>query len=484
MIRRAADVVASLGGGDLAVLEQVPQERARFVQMAGVLLTTAGIAVGSMIFALRYGVKAPLAAAVVLGLLWGVVIFNLDRFLVLSMGDTRDRVRLVLITLPRLALAVVLALVISTPLVLRIFASDINQQLFIMQQRASRQEAALIAGGGEQQEANQVRAQIASDQGILNGHLPQSITSPQLQSAQAQVSQLQRQAQAAFQAEVTAREAWQCELDGQNCVESSGKVGNGPRAQAKYLEYQQAVSAYDSVRSRLDAALAAENAAQRGFSSDLSSRVQQIKAQARQELPALQARYQRLESDLLGTAASGQRVNNANTGILAQLQALSEASGQNASLRAARLAVLALFFLIEILPVTVKFLLNIGPMSAYEVAVRVREDEAIDAATTRRAESRRLAEASSQVRVRLRADLLKKEEDLGRHANRQIAAETTKILEASLQEWGRQERASLLRGAARPSGDGPAPSANGGPRPMVRPGESFGQADDGAGRVP
>jgi hypothetical protein len=31
----------------------------------------------SMIFALRYGVKASLAAAIVLGLLWGVVIFNL-----------------------------------------------------------------------------------------------------------------------------------------------------------------------------------------------------------------------------------------------------------------------------------------------------------------------------------------------------------------------------------------------------------------------
>jgi hypothetical protein len=480
MISRAADVMASLGGGDLAILERAPQERARFVQMAGVLLTTAGIAVISMIFALRYGVKASLAAAIVLGLLWGVVIFNLDRFLVLSMGDTRDRMRLVLITLPRLALAVVLALVISTPLVLRIFASDIDQQLFIMQQRASRQEAALIAGSGQQQEASRARTQIATDQGILNGHLPQSITSPQLQSAQAQVSQLQRQAQTDFQAEVTTREAWQCELDGQNCVGSSGKSGNGPRAQAKYLEYQQAIRTYDSVRSRLGTALAAENAAQRGFSSDLSSRVQQIKAQARQELPALQARYQKLESDLLSTAANGERVNNANTGILAQLQALSEASAQNGSLQAARLAVLALFFLIEILPVTVKFLLNMGPLSAYEVVARLREDQAIDAATTRRVESSRLEEASSQARVRVQADLRRKEEDLARYMNRQIAAETTKILDAALQEWSKQARASLSRGGARPSGDGPAPSANGAGRPAGHLGEGFGQADDGA----
>jgi hypothetical protein len=461
MVKRAGDFMAWLGGGDKALLEQVPQERARFVQMAGVLLTTAGIAVVSMAFALRDGVKAPLAAAVVLALLWGVVIFNLDRFLVLSMGDTRNRVRLILITLPRLALAVVLALVISTPLVLRIFASDINQQLFIMQQRASRQQAALIAGSGEQQEADRIKAQINSDEGILNGHLPQTITSPQLQSAQAQVSQLQRQAQSDYQAEITAREAWQCELDGQNCVGSSGKIGNGPRAQAKYMEYQQAVKTYDSVQGRLNAAVAAENAAQRSFSNDMSSRVRQIKAQAQQELPALQARYQQLESALQGTAANGQKVNNANTGLLAQLQALSEASGQSSSLQAARLAVLALFFLIEILPVTVKFLLNMGPLSAYEVLARLSEDERIDAATTRRIEARRMEEAGSQSRVRVQTDMRRREEDLGRYVNQQVTAEMTKILDASLLDWGGQARASLPDGGTGPPRDGPGPFGNG-----------------------
>jgi hypothetical protein len=461
MVRRAADFMAWLGGGDLTLLERVPQERTRFVQMAGVLLTTAGIAVVSMIFALRDGVRAPLAAAVVLGLLWGIVILNLDRFLVLSMGDTRNRLRLVLITLPRLALAAVLALVISTPLVLRIFASDINQQLFIMQQRASRQQAALIAGSGQQQEADHIKAQINSDEGILNGHLPQTITSPQLQAAQAQVSQLQRQAQSDYQAEVTAREAWQCELDGQNCVGSSGKIGNGPRAQAKYLEYQQALRTYGSVQGRLNAALAAENAAQHSFSNDMSSRVREIKAQAQQELPALQARYQKLQSDIQGTAASGQKVNNANTGILAQLQALSEASGQSSSLQAARLAVLALFFLIEILPVTVKFLLNMGPLSAYEVVARLAEDERIDAATTRRIEARRIEEAGSRSRIGVQADMRMREEDLGRYVNQQVTAEITKILDASLQDWGRQARKSLPDGGAGPPSDGAGPSGNG-----------------------
>lgn len=164
-------------------------------------------------------------------------------------------------------------------------------------------------------------------------------------------------------------------------------------------------------------------------------------------------------------------------GNLAQLQALSEASGQDASLRAARLAVLALFFLIEILPVTVKFLLNMGPLSAYEVVARLREDEAIDAATTHRAENRRLEEASSQARVRVQADLRRKEEDLGRYVNRQVAAEMTKILDASLREWGRQARASLPGGAA-PSANGSARHWPEGTTHTNPPAPPIGLADD------
>jgi hypothetical protein len=432
--------------------------------MAGVLLTTAGLAVVSMTFALHDGVKAPLAVAVILGLLWGVVILNLDRFLVLSMGSTRDRKRLALITLPRLALAVVLALVISTPLVLRIFSSDIKQQLFIMQEKESRSEAALEARSGEQQQASRVEAQINTDEGILNGHLPQSITSPQLQSAQAQVSKLQKQASSDYQAEVTAREAWQCELTGQNCEGSSGKVGNGPRAQAKYSEYEQDLKNYNSVESQLTAAQAAEKSAQHSFSGDLSSRVQQVKASARKALPGLQKEYSSLESGLQATAANGRKVNDANTGLLAQLQALSNASAASPSLEAARLSVLALFFLIEILPVTVKFLLNIGPPSAYEVVARLRDDELIDAANTRRIEGRRLGETRSQTRISVAADMQQKEIDVGRHTNTRVASEMTRVLDATVHEWGSQARRRL-------------PSANGSGRPDAHVGQDFGLPD-------
>src|ERR1700677_4525992 len=104
--RGIGDLLAWLGGAQLDVLAQVPYERARFIQMALVLLTTSGIGTLSMMFALYDGVHVPLAVAIVGGLVWGFIILNLDRFLVLSMGHTRDWKRLVLMALPRLCLAV------------------------------------------------------------------------------------------------------------------------------------------------------------------------------------------------------------------------------------------------------------------------------------------------------------------------------------------------------------------------------------------
>ena len=461
MIKQVSDFMTWLGGGDPVVLKQVPRGRARFVQMAGILLTTASIAVLAMIFALHDGVKVPLFPALLLGLFWGVVILNIDRFLVLSMGTTRDRWQLFFMALPRLALAVVLSLVISTPLVLRVFASDINAQLYTTRLEQSKQQAQLEASSKEQKQLNQVQSQISADNAILSGHIP-TVTSPQLQAAQAQVARLQPLAQTDFQKENSAYEAWQCELDGQDCAGSSGKSGNGPRAQAKQQLYQQAAAAYDSAETQLQQAQAAEQAAQAEVTQADPGVLARDEQQARQALTKLDQQRDQLEAYIQGESAYGTKVNAADTGILAQLQALSQASARSSSLQAARLAVLALFFLIEILPVTVKILLNLAPPSAYDIVAKLTDDQLTEEARVRRVEKRHNAEAKSRTRINVEDDMRTREENLGKQANAHVADEMTKILDIALQEWSQQVRTTLSASAPRP---GPAPAANGSPPP-------------------
>ena len=265
MMKRISDFLARLGGGNTAILDLVPLERTRYVQMAGVLLTTAGFATISMIFALHNGVQVPLLPSILLSLLWGIIILNLDRFLVLSMDATRDRMQQALMALPGVLLAVVLAFVISIPFVLRIFASDINAQLLTMHRE--------------------------------------------------------------------------------------------------------------------------------GF-------------------------------------------NKADSGILAQLHALSELSAKNSSIETARLVLLALFILIEVLPIMVKFLLNLGPPTTYDEIVSFEGNK-------RRVVSQRIEELKSQARVNIEDDMRRREEDLGKAANEYVAAEIAKILDIALKEWSDQVNARL-----------------------------------------
>ncbi len=67
--------------------------------------------------------------AVVFGLVWGLLIFNLDRFIV-STIKKRDRFIDELIQAsPRIVLAIIIAIVISKPLEIKIFEKEINAEL-------------------------------------------------------------------------------------------------------------------------------------------------------------------------------------------------------------------------------------------------------------------------------------------------------------------------------------------------------------------
>jgi hypothetical protein len=77
--------------------------------------------------------------AISLGLLWGILIFNLDRYIVMSLHKRRGGFgalcRQIATASPRLALAVLIASVITVPLELKIFEREILDQLESNHQR-------------------------------------------------------------------------------------------------------------------------------------------------------------------------------------------------------------------------------------------------------------------------------------------------------------------------------------------------------------
>ncbi|TYA53077.1 DUF4407 domain-containing protein [Formosa maritima] len=67
--------------------------------------------------------------AIGFGLIWGLLIFNLDRFIVSTIKKRNQFLDEVIQAFPRIILAIIIAIVISKPLELKIFEKEINQVL-------------------------------------------------------------------------------------------------------------------------------------------------------------------------------------------------------------------------------------------------------------------------------------------------------------------------------------------------------------------
>ena len=121
-------------GSSTEILKKTPTDVNKHVGIGGVILFTGILAALSSGYAL-YTIFDNYYAAIGFGLLWGLMIFNLDRYIVTSMKKQGNWFRQLFIALPRIAVAVLLGIVISKPLELKIFEKEINKQLNVIVNR-------------------------------------------------------------------------------------------------------------------------------------------------------------------------------------------------------------------------------------------------------------------------------------------------------------------------------------------------------------
>lgn len=121
-------------GSSTELLKKTPTDVNKHAGIGGVILFTGVLAALSSGYAL-YTIFDSLYAAIGFGLLWGLMIFNLDRYIVTSMKKQGNWFRQFFIALPRIAVAILLGIVISKPLELKIFEKEINKQLNVIVNR-------------------------------------------------------------------------------------------------------------------------------------------------------------------------------------------------------------------------------------------------------------------------------------------------------------------------------------------------------------
>ncbi len=116
-------------GADMDILETCSNgEKNKYAGIGATVFFTALMAFIAASYAL-YTVFDNIYAAVIFGLLWGLLIFNLDRFIVSTIKKRNSVKSELLQATPRIILAVIIAVVISKPLELKIFEKEIDRVL-------------------------------------------------------------------------------------------------------------------------------------------------------------------------------------------------------------------------------------------------------------------------------------------------------------------------------------------------------------------
>lgn len=295
-------------GANRSLLKRCPTEASKFTGIGAAVFFTGLLAAFSGGYAF-HTVFENTWWAIGFAMLWGAIIFNLDRFIVSTMRKKKDGwVKEFVIASPRVLLAVMLAIVISKPLELKIFEKELDRKLVTLEEEIYQKEIA------------EVSTRYTS----------------QLSSIEQQVTQLKSEIdKASTKRDELALIARQ-EADGTG---GSMKRNAGPIYQIKKADADQAQKELEALKLTNEPLISEKQA----------------------EWDALFAKQQEEIASLK---------KNPWDGMAARLEALRVLGHENRAIYLANVFIIALFILLECAPILVKLLSPRGP---YDELLEIRE---------------------------------------------------------------------------------------------------------------
>ena len=132
-------------GADTDILDQCsPGEQTKYAGIGATVFFTAVMAFIASAYAL-YTVFDSYLSAIFFGFIWGLLIFNLDRFIVSTLKKRNNFIDELIQASPRILLAIIIAIVIAKPLELKIFEKEIDQVLLEQKNELTLQNKEQIA---------------------------------------------------------------------------------------------------------------------------------------------------------------------------------------------------------------------------------------------------------------------------------------------------------------------------------------------------
>jgi len=290
-------------GSSITLLKKTPTEINKHAGIGGVILFTAILAALSSGYAL-HSVFDNIWIASGFGLLWGLMIFNLDRFIVASMRKSGNFFRQLFAAAPRIVLAALLGIVISKPLELKIFEKEIDKQLNVIINRNK-----TILQDSVNQRYTQLSGSFMNERDEIYNRINSLRNEYNLASAELEK-----------------------EVVGTATETTTGKAGYGSNAKRKTELKQAKKEELDAYMAQMQPRL-----------NELDKEVDVLSVQKQKELD------------------SAKPTEENYTGFAARMQALGELGKNNEILRLASLFIMGVFISLEMAPVLVKLISPKGP---------------------------------------------------------------------------------------------------------------------------
>ena len=378
--------LAILGGADGPILDRVPGETPRFVQMFFVLAGTALVSAISMLFALTTGVQVAIWLAVPLAIVWAAIIFNLDRFLTATMSSSRSIGKLIALAVPRVAMAALIGFLVAEPLVLQVFHNDIAREVASTNISQSQSDQKALEKGPEKKALDAATKRVAALEnqaatGIVAGTDKGSASTAAAKSTVDDLTGKMAEQQKVID---SARALYQCELTGEGAGTvpgCTGVHGQGSSSDAAKAQLAQAQQTYDALAAQLRAANGDLSSAETAEKANTTASESTNRQQAKDQLPAAKKTYENALAAYNARADSVAQGNAGAIGLLSQITGLNRLADKEPAIFWAHWLIAALFFMIELLPVLVKVLTSYGDPSLYEKTAAIRKQVELDRVT-------------------------------------------------------------------------------------------------------
>lgn len=406
-------------GADLDILKQAPTDNNKYFGIGGTILFTALMASFAGGYAFFTAFKNA-TLAIVFGLFWGALIFNLDRYIVstFGVGDGKKTIsrQELLEAAPRLLMAMILGFVIATPLELKLFESEIKAEIArenlitTQEQNTNAIEVAQFQNAQDLQEITTLRR-------ITKEH-------------EEEIASLKIKRDEAYN-------KYMCELNG-TC--GTGKPGEGPVFREAKAAYTQLNEEFTQLNSEYSEKRRADY-----------KRIEELNEKAEANLKNAKEAVARTETDMQG-----------RNGLLAQLSAISSLSyeekavmkiddegnqvlshyeTQKTTVWYAKWLITILFIFIEIAPILFKMMTERGTYD--DILDRIKHEAKVKQLLL---QSNINQEINSSVKVHTAMNELKIQEELKSNDDliKNIAKAQAEVAAIAIEQW-KVEQMDLVR---------------------------------------